>query len=157
MLECTNRYNSSWNTQSNCNGGVVDYAMTMVRNVGIPNETTYPYVASQYTGSGFPSTVSSCFKSSNPNVGFSNPNGTLPTMKAYKNLTTTALKTLLQNGSAVGLIYADTGFLNYRSGVYSGCPDFSSSYSLINHAVEIVGYDANDNWIIKNSWSTNWG
>ena len=26
-----------------------------------------------------------------------------------------------------------------------------------NHGVLLVGYDANGNWKIKNSWGTNWG
>jgi C1A family cysteine protease len=55
------------------------------------------------------------------------------------------------------LIYADDGFLSYSSGVYSGCPDFATSYSNINHAVVIIGYDASGNWIIKNQWGTSWG
>jgi cathepsin L len=48
--------------------------------------------------------------------------------------------------------------MTYSSGVYSGCPsDYNTSYAAINHAVIIVGLDANKNYIIKNSWGTNWG
>lgn len=54
-------------------------------------------------------------------------------------------------------VYADTGFMNYGGGIYSGCPDFATSAGLINHAVILVGYDANGNYIIKNSWGTSWG
>ena len=52
-------------------------------------------------------------------------------------------------------IYANTGFNNYKSGVYTGCP--SNAASSINHAVTIYGWDANGNWLIKNEWGTNWG
>jgi len=43
--------------------------------------------------------------------------------------------------------------MSYSSGVY-GCPtSFATSYANINHAVLLVGYDMNGNWIIiKNQW-----
>lgn len=52
---------------------------------------------------------------------------------------------------------ADKGVMDYKSGVYSGCPDWNTSVSMLNHAVLIVGMDANRNLIIKNSWGTKWG
>jgi cathepsin L len=67
------------------------------------------------------------------------------------------LQTLLVDSPVGALIYADSGFMSYSSGVYSGCPDFTTSFNAINHAVIIVGYDSNGNWIIKNSWGTGWG
>lgn len=48
------------------------------------------------------------------------------------------------------------GFSSYASGVYSGCPTGLTRYDM-NHAVEVVGYDDNGNYIIKNSWGTSWG
>lgn len=54
-------------------------------------------------------------------------------------------------------MYVPTSFSSYTSGVYSLCPNFTASYAAINHAVVIVGMDANKNYIIKNSWGTNWG
>lgn len=68
------------------------------------------------------------------------------------------MKTVIMNGPVGSLIYADTGFMNYKSGIYTGCgSSFSNSYKKINHAVIIVGYDSNGNYIIKNSWGTSWG
>ena len=52
-------------------------------------------------------------------------------------------------------VYANTGFSFYSSGVYSGCPSYSSSY--LNHAVLLYGYTSNGDWLIKNSWGTDWG
>lgn len=52
-------------------------------------------------------------------------------------------------------IYATSTFSSYSSGVYSGCPAGSSAY--INHAVLLVGYTSNGDWIVKNSWGADWG
>jgi hypothetical protein len=47
-----------------------------------------------------------------------------------------------------------SNFIYYKSGVFS-CP--STTDEQLNHGVEVVGYDANGNFIIKNSWGTKWG
>lgn len=75
----------------------------------------------------------------------------------YRNLTNVEMKAAIANGPIGVLIYADSGFMSYSSGVYSGCPSFTSSYSQINHAVIVVGYDSSGNYIVKNSWDTTWG
>jgi cathepsin L len=68
------------------------------------------------------------------------------------------MKSLITVAPVGALIYADNGFQGYSSGIYSGCPSsFDESYGSINHAVIIVGYDTNGNYIIKNSWGTSWG
>ena len=82
---------------------------------------------------------------------------TVTTFTVSKNLTNTQMKTLIANGPVGALIYANGGFQAYSSGIYTGCPAFSTSYSSINHAVIIVGYDSSGNYIIKNSWATTWG
>lgn len=83
---------------------------------------------------------------------------TVTTFNINRNNTALDMKVLLASGPVGALIYANTGFQSYSSGVYSGCStDFTSSYSKINHAVVIVGYDSNGNYIIKNSWGTSWG
>jgi C1A family cysteine protease len=75
-----------------------------------------------------------------------------------KNNTNAQMKQIIANGPATALIYADTEFQSYKSGVYTGCPtNPETSFANINHAVILVGYDINGNYIIKNSWGTNWG
>jgi len=65
---------------------------------------------------------------------------------------------LLEEGPVGALMYAPITELSaYRSGVFSVCGTFADSYSKINHAVLIVGMDANGNYIIKNSWGSTWG
>jgi len=39
----------------------------------------------------------------------------------------------------------------YKSGVFSNCG------SSIDHAVLLVGVDADGTWKVKNSWGTGWG
>ena len=73
-------------------------------------------------------------------------------MTRYENLTNTDIETLLQDGPLAVAVFANAGFMSYTSGVYTGCPDSATSISSINHAVIVVGMDANKNYIIKNSW-----
>ena len=40
------------------------------------------------------------------------------------------------------------------SEVFSNC---SSNFEDANHAMLVVGYDSDGNWILKNSWSSLWG
>ena len=46
----------------------------------------------------------------------------------------------------------------YESGVFSGCPQEDV---IINHVVQLVGYGVDeiggDYWLIRNSWSPDWG
>lgn len=59
---------------------------------------------------------------------------------------------------AVSIDASLDGFRHYKSGIFY---DERCSSTNINHAVLIVGYGTNeygeDYWIVKNSWSTQWG
>lgn len=43
-----------------------------------------------------------------------------------------------------------TNWSPYKSGVFNNCK------SNINHGVTLIG-TFNGNWVVKNSWSSNWG
>lgn len=75
----------------------------------------------------------------------------------YENVTVTQMESLLANGPVGALMMVDSTFQAYRGGVYTDCPNFMNAYAGINHAVVIVGMDADKNYIIKNSWGTAWG
>ena len=75
----------------------------------------------------------------------------------YDNTTVANVETLLEDGPVGALMFVDSSFQAYKSGVYTGCPSFANAFASINHAVVIVGMDADKNYIIKNSWGTTWG
>ena len=54
-------------------------------------------------------------------------------------------------------MYATNEFMQYTSGIYTGCPDFASSGGALNQAGLLIVYEASGNYIIKNSWGTQWG
>lgn len=157
ILECTNKFTTNiknYNYSSTCNGGYVDFAGELAQVTGIPLESTFPYLGKNYTGSTFPTTYNIC--AANETIAYGgNPN--LTTFGGSRNSSNDKMKQLIANGPVGALIYADTGFMAYKSGIYSGCPSFATSVSKINHAVIIIGYDSNGNYIIKNSWGTSWG
>lgn len=54
-------------------------------------------------------------------------------------------------------VSVDADFGAYESGIYSGC---NASDPLIDHAVVAVGYGEEDGvnyWLVRNSWTPNWG
>ena len=54
-------------------------------------------------------------------------------------------------------------FIDYHSGVYSsevcrnGTMDVNHAVLAVGYGTEIVGRKRMDYWLVKNSWSTNWG
>ena len=135
-LECLNAYNVSATPQSSCLGGILDYAMEMIVNTGLPSESTYPYAASNYgTAAGFPSTISNCADTNNFNKIVFPSNQSNALWYRYDNITASSIQTLLSRGSLVVAYYVDSAFYSYSSGTYT-CPvNTTEAYSLINHAV----------------------
>ena len=130
----------------------------MIVNTGLPLETTYPYAGYSYgSGNSVPNTISNCASTSNFKQAKFPTNNSNPLWYRYDNLTSSSIEKLLNRGTLVVAIYADSTFMYYSSGVFS-CPDnFDTAFGSINHAVELVGMDCNGNYIIKNSWGTSWG
>jgi len=56
---------------------------------------------------------------------------------------------------AIAVEADQAAWMQYKSGIVTG-----SCGALLNHAVNVVGYDNGNNppyWIIKNSWGSWWG
>ena len=143
------------NYNSTCNGGYVDFSGELARVNGIPTEQAFPYIAANYIGSEYPTSNGIC--DANETIMYAR-DPSVTTFSVGKNSTNDKMKQFIYAGPVAALIYADTGFQAYKSGIYSGCPtNPATSFSKINHAVVIIGYDVNGNYIIKNSWGTSWG
>ena len=68
------------------------------------------------------------------------------------------VKKLLQNGPVVVAAGA-SGWQSYYSGVFTCNMDGNraTSDAVVDHAIMLVGYDADGNWLIKNSWGPGYG
>ena len=50
----------------------------------------------------------------------------------------------------------DNNFFQYDSGVFE-CLHENEYYDTTNHAIVVVGWTENGDWIIKNTWGYDWG
>ncbi len=65
-------------------------------------------------------------------------------------------------GPVNAAVYVGDSFQAYGEGVYSDlsttCPASPCYYTTTNHAIMLVGWDdADQAWILRNSWGTGWG
>uniref|UniRef100_A0A7S3J697 Uncharacterized protein n=1 Tax=Euplotes harpa TaxID=151035 RepID=A0A7S3J697_9SPIT len=127
-----------------CEGGLPSYAFNFIRDFGLEEENDYPYRAKNAT----------ChYDRSKAKVTTSGP----------FNITAgdeQQLKDELYNHGPVSVAFEVVDdFMNYHSGVYSS-KHCKNSPDDVNHAVLAVGYGTEkgvDYWLVKNSWSENWG
>ena len=154
ILECTTVLNGS-GTVSSCAGGIVDHSYPVAVEYGLPLESEFPYLAGSFGSSAsFPTTAGICDVSDTSSFVKENIEGAFYT---YRDITDEEMQDMIAFAPVGALINADAGFMALGSGVYSGCPDYATSKAAINHAVLIVGYDSDGNYIVKNSWDTSWG
>ncbi|CAK89030.1 unnamed protein product (macronuclear) [Paramecium tetraurelia] len=116
-----------------CSGGYNAYAMEYVLRVGLVSSTNYPYVAKNQT----------CKQSRNGTYfinGYSFVGGSQSNLQYYLN----------NYPISVGVEASNWQF--YRSGLFSNC-----SSNGTNHYALAVGFDSANNWIVQNSWGTQWG
>jgi C1A family cysteine protease len=127
-----------------CDGGYASSAADYLRNVGVPVENCFPYIALD----------SSCFNACSTWESYTYKAGgwhwvtkTGPTVDALKS----ALNTY---GPLVTTMDVYDDFYYYSGGVYATT---SSGYEG-GHAILLVGYDDGAQcFIAKNSWGTDWG
>jgi len=115
-----------------CNGGNPYSALKYVINNGLTTEQAYPYT---------------------PKQGACRIQGGSYKTNSRKQTSGCAALTSDINSqpTSVAIDAAGTAFQLYKSGVFSNCG------TNLDHAVLAVGYDANGNWFVKNSWGTSWG
>jgi cathepsin L len=76
---------------------------------------------------------------------------------SYFDISPNEMRELISYAPIAVMLYVNTAFISYKSGVFSGCPDYNTSIRKLNHAVLLVGYDEKGNYIAKNQWGGEWG
>jgi C1A family cysteine protease len=123
-----------------CDGGDMDAADYIV-NPGLALESDYPYVGATTTCVSPLPTIAAQAKS----WAYIGAPGTAPTTDDIK-------QALYQNQHSVFVTVAAGGDDWNGQGVMTDC-----STTGVNHMVEIVGWTAAGQWIMRNSWGTDWG
>jgi len=122
-----------------CNGGTLN--ADFLQTTGLPPESAYPYTA----------TDGSCDTAA---AGWQDTTRKIASWGSVSK-TVAALKTALNEyGPLPTAFFVYEDFMHYKSGVYS----YTTGKKLGGHAVLLVGYnDAEQYFIVKNSWGPGWG
>lgn len=130
-----------------CNGGLMDPSFEWVlKNGGINTETGYPYVSGTGT-----SKFCKWMKKMKKAVRIYGYEDVQPD---NEDALTCAVA---QQPVSVAINAGSRDFQLYAGGIFNSCSDDPND---IDHAVLAVGYGSdkgNDYWIVKNSWSEDWG
>jgi cathepsin L len=125
-----------------CGGSTAELAFDTVKQTGIAAEKDYPYVAQTGT----------C-KETVPKTAKIDGFVQLPENNY------TALMNAIASVGPLAVNVAANSWSSYRSGIFTGCPSFTSNI-VINHVVQLVGYGVDNGrpyWLIRNSWGSSWG
>merc|ERR1712088_42714 len=120
-----------------CNGATISVYPKFMVGKELNHENTYPYQAKVK--------ANSC------------------KTKPYWNPGAKIVDTIIKYGptnAEITLWASNSGFGNYKSGVFDTCTGTHTPKVKINHAVVITGWGTEngiDYWKIKNSWGKNWG
>ena len=125
-----------------CQGGYLARALSYLQTTGIPLETAAPYTSGEtgIDGACTPAMQQNTYRV----TSFEHIAASVESIK----------RALIQYGPLFTqyVIYED--FMFYESGVYRHVEGYIEGI----HAVTIVGYDdAEQSWIVKNTWGPNWG
>uniref|UniRef100_A0A6G1SIP1 Digestive cysteine proteinase 1 n=1 Tax=Aceria tosichella TaxID=561515 RepID=A0A6G1SIP1_9ACAR len=141
LVDCSRRYGNN-----GCAGGLMDRALSYVRDYGIMSAASYPYTAKD----------EQCKARRNQIVMRARGSMRLP--RGNEALLRVVLA--LTGPLPVAIDASYRSFHSYKSGVYDERLCKSASKNL-NHAVLLVGYGTTENggdyWILKNSWGRSWG
>ncbi|MGF9760551.1 C1 family peptidase [Microvirga sp. 0TCS3.31] len=151
MIQNTKRINASEQqvldcaNAGDCQGGFHTRVFAFMKSNGVADGAQVTY-RNQSSGQ--------CSIESGPysaiNWGMVDRNGAGASIRSIK-------ENLCLHGPIVAALYATPEFSSYSGGVFNEF-DEGRGQSDINHDVLIIGWnDAEDAWIIKNSWGTWWG
>lgn len=142
----------SCSTAGDCDGGMHSLAAKFFKNQGVPPESCFPYVASDVACDPCSDYLSKL--TTITGYGWITQAGFLysPEVEITSNQ---AIVNELSNGPVIGQMTVYSDFHSYTGGVYEVSPGATEQGG---HCIAIIGYDdANDYWICKNSWGTDWG
>lgn len=125
---------------ANCSGGFEIDALNYIKDTGIVSESCMPYTASN--------SGTMCAEGITEKTKIGNYVQISPNLNAIK----TAIAT---NGPITAYLLVLDTFNDYSNGIYNSS---GAEYYEGLHSISIIGYnDAEEYWIVKNSWGTGWG
>ncbi len=131
-----------------CNGGWYEGVFRMWEKRSAVEEASEPYQNQNSTCRQHPPTP--YYTVAWGYVRSTNPNKKIPGEREIK-------EALCQYGVLASTVKVTDFFMSYKGGIYDEHAKVSGEND-INHAINIIGWDDTKKaWLIKNSWSTNWG
>jgi len=127
-----------------CSGGWPDWALKYVRDMGVSEESCFPYTRRN----------GACA----PCSGWDENPWKIENYK-YVSSSKDAFKSALQEYGPLSVVLSvPDDWFYYRGGVYEPAWTATDGVGWANHAVVLVGWDDSEGcWIIKNSWGSGWG
>jgi cathepsin F len=141
-----------------CSGGMPSSAFEYVFTAGgIASEADYPYTS----GSGDTGTCTSPLPAfsatASSDAAWAYAQDACMPGSAECVEDSDAIASAIKSYGGIAIAIDASAFFSYTGGVMTA-DSCSSNPSSLDHAIQIVGYNADENyWIVRNSWNTSWG